>query len=364
MAKRYSVASVKDMGPLFTDNPNSMIGQDGAFSIYTTRGLFFYFGDTVLGKRRNIKSLWYPDGFAIGNRDMAEFGDITGMLTNTGLFCYDKDADGGLSQFEYVTDSDGNIRQLIPDKIGETPDKWRNWCLHGIQIGETLYLYYIQVEMFGTGFLPVNFRVHGSGLAKGSIHDMVFTRIEGPHGGMFWLENEPMFANSVIDGNDGYLYMYGVRREKFGVQRCYVSRVKPGDIEDRYAYRYWDGKSWSEDLKNAVSVLAGMPNEMSISWNNWLGCWLAVNSYSTVGKIVAQTADRLEGPWSKPKLLHTIELQHHGLPYPLLIYAGKEHPYLAREDGRILAVTYIEFEEYYPHLLEIELERPIRRRKD
>jgi hypothetical protein len=47
-----------------------------------------------------------------------------------------------------------------------------------------------------------------------------------------------------------------------------------------------------------------------------------------------------------------------------LIYAGKEHPNLAREDGRILAVTYIEFEEYYPHLLEIELERPTRRRKD
>ena len=43
------------------------------------------------------------------------------------------------------------------------------------------------------------------------------------------------------------------------------------------------------------------------------------------------------------------------LPNPQLIYAGKEHPALAHEGGRIIYVTYIEFEEYYPHLLEITL---------
>jgi hypothetical protein len=40
---------------------------------------------------------------------------------------------------------------------------------------------------------------------------------------------------------------------------------------------------------------------------------------------------------------------------PPLIYAGKEHPELAEEDGRIVYITYVEFEEYYPHLLEVKL---------
>jgi hypothetical protein len=40
----------------------------------------------------------------------------------------------------------------------------------------------------------------------------------------------------------------------------------------------------------------------------------------------------------------------------VLVYAGKEHPCLSRENGRILYITYVEFEEYYPHLLEVSLD--------
>lgn len=361
MPRPFRTRSVRDLGPQFTQNPHAMIGQDGAFSVPTSHGLLFYFGDTVLGSRASLRSLWFPDGMAIGNRPMSDFGNITGMLTTTALLTPQTEAGEGVREFEYLTDAEGRIRQIIPDHPGQTHDHWRNWCLHGIQLGDKVYLYYIKVQMLNDGFMPVNFRIHGSGLAVGAVDDLKFELVDGPHEGLFWTHEEPMFANSVLDGRDGFLYVYGVRKMGRN-QRCFVARVKPAQIEDRSAYRYWDGDGWSDDTRDAIPVMGGMPNEMSVSWNEWLGCWLAVNSYSTHGRIVAQTADHPWGPWSKPKDLHHVELEPHGLPYPTLIYAGKEHPALSRENGRILAVTYIEFEEYYPHLLEIELEETSRRK--
>ena len=38
-----------------------------------------------------------------------------------------------------------------------------------------------------------------------------------------------------------------------------------------------------------------------------------------------------------------------------LFTAGKEHPELRREDGRILYVTYVNSAVYVPHLLEVTL---------
>jgi hypothetical protein len=42
-----------------------------------------------------------------------------------------------------------------------------------------------------------------------------------------------------------------------------------------------------------------------------------------------------------------------------MIYAGKEHVELAKDNGRTIYMTYIEFEEYFPHLIEITLDRII-----
>ena len=56
-------------------------------------------------------------------------------------------------------------------------------------------------------------------------------------------------------------------------------------------------------------------------------------------------------------MLWTVDAKHgFPRPYPItLIYAGKEHPELASDDGRTIYLTYIEFEEYFPHLVEVTL---------
>jgi hypothetical protein len=97
-----------------------------------------------------------------------------------------------------------------------------------------------------------------------------------------------------------------------------------------------------------------MPNELSVSYNRHLGSYLAVHSYLLSGDIVGRTAPVPWGPWSDPVILwHVDPVRRRPLPYPPLVYAGKEHPELSREGGRILYLTYVEFEEYYPHLVEV-----------
>ena len=61
------------------------------------------------------------------------------------------------------------------------------------------------------------------------------------------------------------------------------------------------------------------------------------------------------GPWSDTTILWTAPPPDEPPPYPRLVYAGKEHPELADENGRVLYITYIEFEEYFPHLIEVTL---------
>ena len=343
--------NVKDHGPLFTVNDHRMSGQDGAYSIPTDKGLLFYFGDTVIGERPRDVSLWYPDGKAIGRRPMENFGGITGMPVNCGLLYRHPD------DFTYITDEDGIIRQLVPSFPHETPDEWRIWCLHGIQLKTSgkLYLFYIKVKMIDDGIMPVNFTIHGSGIAVGDTDTWQFKRIHDDGHQSIWTADDPAFASAIIDGGDGWIYLYGVRNED-GDQRCYLARVRPDGIEKPDSYLYWDGSGWNPEIGTVKPVLFDMPNEMSVSWNPYLNKWLAVYSEGITGQIVACTADRPEGPWSDPVLLYTVKKPHPPLPYPQLIYAAKEHPALAGKNGKVLQITYIEFEEYYPHLLEIEID--------
>jgi hypothetical protein len=354
-----SVASVRDLGPQFTDNPHRMIGQDGAYSIPLEKGALWFFGDTLVGKRNPGESLWYPGGVATGHRDMTGHGPVEKMINNTGLLLDDTTGRVGLTRFRYLCGADGALRALIPLESGEDPDWVRIWCLHGVALDDRVYLYYIKVRMLEKGPFPVNFEVAGSGLAAGTVDELVFARVAGPNGGLFWTAGQPQFGSAVLrDGPGGYVYLYGVVQGADWVQRCSVARVRPEDIEKFTAYEYYagPGKPWSARVADAAPLFTGAPNELSVSRNSYLGSYLAVHSLDLSGDIVGRTAPSPWGPWSEPvRLAHVDVARDASLPYTPWVYAGKEHPELSGEGGKVIYVTYIQFEEYFPHLLEVTL---------
>ncbi|HWP39411.1 MAG TPA: DUF4185 domain-containing protein, partial [Tepidisphaeraceae bacterium] len=157
---------------------------------------------------------------------------------------------------------------------------------------------------------------------------------------------------------DGRVYLYGTVKQD-QVQNCYLARAQAGALAEISSYEYFaGGHRWSRDLSEAAAIFSHMPSELSVSFNAHLGQYLAVHSLDLSGRIVGRTAPNPWGPWSEPVVLWTVQPppRPRPLPYPTLIYAGKEHPELSEQNGRIVYLTYVEFEEYFPHLVEVELE--------
>ncbi len=349
--------TVRDLGPQFTKNAHQMIGQDGAYSIPLGGEALWFFGDTLIGSRVPGESLWYPGGVPVGHADMSGKGTIRRMLNNTGLLLGDRDGRNGLRSFRYLCGAKGELRSLIPLEGDEDPDWDRIWCLHGVAVGGRLILSFIKVRMLEEGPFPVNFSIVGSGLAVGDTRTFEFARVRKSGSSILWGAGDPHFASAFLhDESTGWVYAYGARQNGAGGQDCYLARV--GEVDDPEAYEYLvsAAPAWSRDIAGVIPVFSGMPNELSVSFNRYLGKYLAVHSYLLTGDIVGRTAPAPWGPWSDPVTLwHVRPERHLSLPYPPLIYAGKEHPELSREDGRILYITYIEFEEYFPHLIEVSL---------
>jgi hypothetical protein len=357
-AAALHIESARDRGVLFADNPHRMVGQDGAFSIPLRPGrTLWFFGDTLIGRRPPAgTSLWTIDGQPVGPRDMTGRGTFERMINNTALLLEHKTGTDPLTEFHYITDAAGQLRPLIPLEGDEHPDRDRIWCQHGVAIGEKVVLSFIKVRMLEDGPLPVNFEIVGSGLAVGSSKDWTFARVKRDGDSILWPAKQPHFATAFLDRPDeGLIYCYGTVKEG-DVQNCYVARVPRTEVErpERWEYLSNCEGAWSRDVSAAVAVFSGMPSELSVSYNAYLGAYLAVHSLDLSGKIVGRTAPTPWGPWSEPVRLWTVK-KPHLFPTLQLIYAGKEHPELAGDGGRTIYLTYIEFEEYFPHLIEVRL---------
>lgn len=358
--KELKVLEARDLGPQFVNNPNKMVGQDGSYSIPLKEGCLFFFGDTLIGKRTENESLWYPGGQPLGPDDMSGIGGLEKMITNTGLLCFNKSGRNGFDDFNYILDNENQLKHLITPENDEDLKRHRIWCLHGVNVNDKIYLYFIKIKMLNEGEPPSNFEIIGSGLAVGSEKDWNFKRVFYNDSYILWNYGGPTFASAVLyeEGFD-YVYLFGSKKEPVGFQTAYLSRVKPVDIEniERYEYFVSEEEGWSNDISKSKPVFSGMPNELSVSYNKHLGCYLAVHSLDLTGKIVGRTAPNPFGPWSEPVTLWQVIPQKNITgPHLELIYAGKEHPSFAEQNGKTIYATYIEFEEYFPHLIEITFE--------
>lgn len=74
-----------------------------------------------------------------------------------------------------------------------------------------------------------------------------------------------VFVNTATSGApnpDGHIYIYGVK----GMEKhLLVARVLAEEFEDFLAWRFWDGKGWSEDILQSASIAEGVSNELSVS---------------------------------------------------------------------------------------------------
>lgn len=61
---------------------------------------------------------------------------------------------------------------------------------------------------------------------------------------------------------DDYVYIYGVRTK---AKQLIAARVKPDEIEDSKAWKFWDGGNWNEQIKSAAMIEDSVSNELSVT---------------------------------------------------------------------------------------------------
>jgi hypothetical protein len=140
---------------------------------------------------------------------------------------------------------------------------------------------------------------------------------------------------------DGLLYAYGCERK--GDRRemsCLLARVPLDRSLERSAWRFYDGKGWNQNWRDAETVLELSSVDLfGVLWNQYLGKFIAVSTRALSHRIQLRLSDRPEGPWSQPIVEVETVRPSIGLPFPWN-GVSTAHPELAEENGRVEYLTY------------------------
>lgn len=154
-------------------------------------------------------------------------------------------------------------------------------------------------------------------------------RSEGPTPDVMWAPDEGSWGTATtIDGD----FMYAFSCDEGGLSRpCRLGRGPLEEVQDREAWRYWDGADWSAEMDDAIVLFDGAPI-LSLAWNDYLEAWLAMYSPPFAGCVKARTAPALTGPWSAEADIYKVPGDS---PYD-----ANHHPEYAEEGGRVEYVTF------------------------
>jgi hypothetical protein len=117
--------------------------------------------------------------------------------------------------------------------------------------------------------------------------------------------DEPKFSTGGFRGSE-YAYLFGCTEDTSVADRgdarhfpCKIARVRVGQLEQRDGYRVYDPAQdkWLEDLSAGAPVLFGPSSLLSLSFNNYLGRYIAVYSRWFSSEVILQSARSPWGPW-------------------------------------------------------------------
>ena len=202
--------------------------------------------------------------------------------------------------------------------------------------GTIQYVSFMSVKRWGAaGRWSTNY----SAIAYSTDNGENFTVARGSvRNNSFFGGNKNFQQSAFVEGDDGYIYMYGTPNGRQGA--AYLARVAPEDILNTSKYEYykaartgWFGTtpaSWQSSASSASAIIGKSGgffgrfdpgytvSEMSVQYNEYLQKYVVMYG-DQFNNIVIRTADTPEGEWSDPTVL--IKQQNGG------IYAPMMHPW-------------------------------------
>jgi hypothetical protein len=278
----------------------------------------------------------------VGDRMLWTFGDTLMTVTGADGFNYRSAtaawAQPGELAVEEALDSTGAPLQLFPyaddeasyNRANGPTERYAMWPGSAIAApdGSGAWIFYQRLLVHPDA---LDFQVLDVGLARLAPGSTVAARDPAP---LFAAPTPAYALGAVIDG--GFVYLYACDPIAGEVDsECRVVRAAVGDAPSAAAWQAWNGAGWDADLTRAVPVLHGPPGDLSVSYNPYLGAFLAVYSGIFSNDVWCRSSPRPEGPWSAPQKMFVARAPASGNDY-----SGKEHPELASNGGRTVVVSY------------------------
>ena len=347
-----SVRSVENAGLLFTDNSAGVSGTDAGYSMpVSARQTLWLFGDVFLLNNSPARNY---DGF----------------VSNCALLVPSGAGIEALRRYTFLTDAKTKLARRVLSEEVEEKNGLRYWPLGGWfdAKSKSTYLYFERVRTTSEGG-PFGFKIEGHGLAVASAEkpeDLKFHRLpaqanqEKPQEIWWNVEKDgSIYGSAVVAPASGdFVYVVG-EQNRDGKNRGKMARVPKAKLADRAAYTYFAGNSaapkWSANVSEAADVegLDEFPNELSVSYNAYLGGYLAVHSVGINEKIRLGLAPN---PWGPYRTIGEIGAPHRALA-KAFCYAGKEHSELSQDGGKIIYITYVDADRYWLQALKVILQK-------
>lgn len=303
-------------------------GQDGVTPVvFTDTHTMWTFGDTIMGEKMIPNSLAFSPKL---NEDNVRHPDFTYYREN------------------------GKIVPFIRYKKGEDPHKVRLWALDGVKLGNTMYVYYLEMKVLEEGN-PFGFAMEGIGLARWDIPGgwEVGDRVDFKRLKNLFPRGYPAFGACVMH-RDGYVYTIGQFARKDLTSPVKIARVPDDRIADPGAYTFLrkDGE-WVDHIEKASPFLNDVAGECSLSYNEYFGQYMIVYCQTFNGKITVvrfNDFSMLDGA-GKTVVYTAPKLKSDDPNKPGWYYSGKE--IYSHEDS--LYSLYIHPLKYQPILLKVSL---------
>ncbi|HAH31994.1 MAG TPA: hypothetical protein DCL44_06745 [Elusimicrobia bacterium] len=312
--------SVKQVGPLFEVKGAStqVIGQGGNYAVAAGPGKILWF----------LNNIWIGELPSSGQP--ARWGIIEGgvaLSASTSPYSLK----GAL---DYVQDENRWPISFLSSDFREYIPVRKFWPRAGLKTEKKYYVFYSILNNFGNG--PYDYFRVGQGLAFSDNPEGPYKKME--IGGMsaFWSDVEPAFGSAAFSDSDGQLYVYGRVMTEPGKYTAALSRVKPGDIESREKYEYYslDASSgvWTSDLTEVTPVMENMPEEFSVSYNEYLKSYLALYLDIEDAEVLLMRSDYPWGQWRAPVKIMACSKEDY-------CSGAKEQPLFSLEDGKRIFFT-------------------------
>lgn len=150
---------------------------------------------------------------------------------------------------------------------------------------------------------------------------------------------------------NGYLYIYGVRGKD---KEVIAARVRPQFIEQFNEWRFWDGRSWTADIKAIQPIADRASNEMSVTPLTD-GRYLMVFQKDAIGTQVAvRVGSSPVGPFGAITDVYDVKDDLKDSPN-LFPYNAKAHPVLSQPGELVISYNINSFDflndiKKFPHL--------------